>query len=233
MATIDASQVYLLTNNYTGSGRYLASCISTQARWYLTPAQGVFYNLHTVDGGQGYSLDVLNDAGTSSIRLIMTQTAGTSGQLWRFDVWSSFGIPDYRLSNNFTGVDMHLDVYSDTLEPHLANGDHTGQHWLLRSMGSTTPANTPSASGASGGGTTKGGISPGAIAGIVIGSIVALGAVKRAAPSESQMTQSQGPIVQETLTYPTSPSTASTGNSLATWLWISTSHYFLFVSLDL
>ena len=85
-----------------------------------------FYRLRTKLGGDGIALDVTNDTGTSSIRLCMTGTGSYSGQYWRFDPWSSGS--GYRLSSDFTDLGMHLGVYSDTLEPHLASGDFTGQH---------------------------------------------------------------------------------------------------------
>jgi hypothetical protein len=170
MATIDTSGVYFLFNSYTddayilavsptGSSLVMADAPSDagSAKWFLSTADvEPFYRIHTVLGGTGQSLDVINDAGTSSISLHMTGTGSYTGQFWRLDYWPGSGNSDYpyRLSNNFTGVDMHLDVYSDTLEPHLASGDYSGQHWALSpdsaSVTSTSmhSSSTPSSSSA-------------------------------------------------------------------------------------
>ncbi|KAI1124163.1 hypothetical protein F5Y10DRAFT_36979 [Nemania abortiva] len=146
MATLDTSRIYSLTNAYTESGKVLSAdsprsslqmrevvsgaAPSASAQWFLTPTTlSPFYRLHTTSLGEGMSLDVLNDNGTSSVGLHMAATGDYSGQYWRFDPWATGG--GYRLSNNFTGPAMHLDVYSDTLQAHLASDDHTGQHWTL------------------------------------------------------------------------------------------------------
>ncbi len=167
MATIDVTGQYVLTNSFTVTNKQMAADTSAltmdtydgtsqSGQWFLTPADSPpFYRLHTVAAGSGQSLDVLNDAGTASIHLTMAATGQFTGQYWRLDTWASgaSGYP-YRLSNNFTGPDMHLDVYSDTLEPHLASGDYTGQHWaLVRVAGDAAPApsTTTSSVGAGGG----------------------------------------------------------------------------------
>lgn len=147
MATIDTSRDFILTNSYTGSDTAL-DCSSSDGtlgmslvdpsvadsqRWFVATTDiSPFYRLHTIFLGTSQSLDVINDNGTNSIYLHMTGTGQYTGQYWRFDPWPSGDAGGgYRLSNNFTGPDMHLDVYSDTLQPHLADGDYTGQHWTL------------------------------------------------------------------------------------------------------
>lgn len=156
MATIDASKTYMFTNAYTQSPKALAAITGSSSvvmqgtaadvpknqQWFLSATSlPPFYRLHTVAGGADLALDILNDSGTGSTGLRMTGTGTATGQYWRFDSWD--GGSDFRLSNNYTGLDMHLDVYSDTLEPHLAPGDLSGQHWTLtevRAASSTTTA---------------------------------------------------------------------------------------------
>ncbi len=205
MATIDTTKTYVLTNAYTGPDQYLGVSSSgpemdsdegdSTTQWIFTAAStSPFYYLHTISEGTKQSLDVINDNGTSSIYLQMSSTGQRTGQFWRFDLW---GDGTRRLSNNFTGVDMHLDVFSDTLLPHLASGDYSGQHWSLAevipaaSSSSVTPTTVASTSTAGGGGasTSTNSASPqsgnassdngqtlsaGAIAGIAIGGFVIL-----------------------------------------------------------
>ncbi|KAK0738845.1 carbohydrate-binding module family 13 protein, partial [Schizothecium vesticola] len=146
MASLSTGVPYALTNAYTGTVKFLAipsdsgapqmvassdAALPASAQWFLTATDvDPFYYLHTVATGEGKALDVINDNGTSSVRLHLVGTGRFTGQYWRFDPWSASG-GEYRLSNNFTGPDRHLDVYSDTLEPHLASGDYSGQHWTL------------------------------------------------------------------------------------------------------
>lgn len=113
----------------------------------------------------------------------MASTGQYSGQYWRLDPWPTSDNGGYRLSNNFTGPDMHLDVYSGTLQPHLASGDFSGQHWTPNSLNGTTTATTAmpiSSSTSTSMGTAatqdSGGhsLSAGQIAGIAIGGVVAL-----------------------------------------------------------
>ncbi|KAK3360625.1 carbohydrate-binding module family 13 protein, partial [Lasiosphaeria hispida] len=147
MASLDTTSTYSLTNSYTGPEKLLAISTSdsktpqmlavpnspaSNAQWFLRATDyAPFYYLHTIRGGTGKALDVINDNDTSSRHLILANTGLYTGQFWRFDEWPSGGPYAYRLSNNFTGPDMHLDVYSDTLEPHLASDDASGQHWRL------------------------------------------------------------------------------------------------------
>ncbi|KAF3903597.1 hypothetical protein AA313_de0203779 [Arthrobotrys entomopaga] len=161
MATIDTSKTYILTNSFNGPLKPLAvlagstslsitdiitsGSTSTQ-EWFVTEAQNTpFYRLHVVSLGTTQSLDVLNDNGYNSTTVYMTATGGYSGQYWRFDLWNpSDSSAGYRISNNFTGLGLHLDVGSVTLEAFLSDGDHTGQHWTLGTPGSTTPATSTS-----------------------------------------------------------------------------------------
>lgn len=148
MADIDVSSTYTLTNSYTGALQVLASSlnddqimmdeagVASNKQWLFSVASlANHYRMHTVQNGQGQSLDVLNDNGVNSIKLHFANTADASGQFWRFDPWDDGTV---RLSNNFTGPDLHLDVYSDTFEPHLADGSPSGQHWTLQRLDSSS-----------------------------------------------------------------------------------------------
>jgi hypothetical protein len=148
MATFNTSIIYTLTNAYTGTRKFLAvdasgsslqmvdagsnSLPPVSAEWFLTRANSPpYYHLHALSLGQSKAIDVINDNGPSSINLQMAATGLYSGQNWRFDPWTAGTGGGYRLSNLFTGLNMHLDVYSDSLLPHLASGDYSGQHWTL------------------------------------------------------------------------------------------------------
>ncbi|RFU76337.1 carbohydrate-binding module family 13 [Trichoderma arundinaceum] len=145
MSTINTSKIYVLKNSFTAAAKILAlsangnslSMVDTGSAgpggyWFLTPTHTTnYYRLHTIVNGVKQSLDVINDSGVQSTKLHLTNTGSYSGQFWRFDDWRTNPAYPYRLSNNFTGPNAHLDVYSDTLVAHLAGGDYTGQHWTL------------------------------------------------------------------------------------------------------
>jgi hypothetical protein len=133
--------LYTLTNSYTSASYQLASSSKNLVleptspfvnhQWYLTPTdKSKYYRLHTAASGTSYALDVKNTDGEKSTQLCFAKTGDYSGQFWRLDAW---GDGTWRLSNDFTGKKMHLDVYADTYEPHLAKGDCTGQHWTFKS----------------------------------------------------------------------------------------------------
>jgi len=211
MASIDTISFYTLTNAFTGPGKFLAISTAdsktpqilatteappTNAQWFLRATDvAPFYYLHTAAGGREKALDVINDGDKStSIYLRLSDTAMAAGQFWRFDEWPSSGPYNYRLTNNFTGPDMHLDVFSDTLEPHLASGDASGQRWKAEAVladggtKSNTIASSPTAeatssktatTGPPGAAPTQaseqsGALSTGAVAGIAIGGVAAL-----------------------------------------------------------
>lgn len=92
------------------------------------------YALRTQFRGEGFSLDVVNDAGTNSRSLHLAATGNFSGQFWTVTPWND-GTSTYRLTNDFTGPNFHLDTYADTHEPFLGVDNHTGQHWLFEEIG--------------------------------------------------------------------------------------------------
>ncbi len=143
MESIDTSKTYTFTNKFTGADRVLA--VSTKngssflamaapndaafnGKWFLTridmgPSM-YYYRIHAASLGVSKSIDVINDSGSdTSSRLHMAKTGDYSGQRWRFDQWSETD-DSHRLSNLFTGPDMHLDVFSDSTHvAHLFGGD--------------------------------------------------------------------------------------------------------------
>ncbi|KAK0653119.1 hypothetical protein B0T16DRAFT_435556 [Cercophora newfieldiana] len=169
MATLDTSATYTLSNMFTGPGKLLAvpsdpgsgtkpellsattNTPPNHAQWFLTSTDlDPFYRLHTVSGGESLSLDVINSGGESaSSDLHMAATGRYSGQYWRFDEWQASDGTSfiYRISNNFTGLEKHLDVYSDTLVPFLTGGDFTGQHWRVEVVDSKTGTGTGTGTG--------------------------------------------------------------------------------------
>lgn len=189
MGTLDTTQTFTLKSNQTGSDYLLSTTsagstaimspareVSENSQWFATVTElKAYYRLHTVSKGRFYALDVVNTHGENSTRLYLSKTSKKIlGQYWRFDEWE-YG-PGYRLSNNLTGLDMHLDVRVDTFEPFLAPGDRPGQHWILWS--STMPGNQTFGEGVTSGSQAVSGC---AIAGIVIGAISALGLAMLAA----------------------------------------------------
>jgi hypothetical protein len=209
MSDLEISSKYIVTNAFSGPTKALVSQSTsdqisidssadptdTKRQWYMSVAEYAgFYRLHTTATGDSKSLDVLNDNGVNSITLQFATSGLFTGQFWRFDKWDD---GTYRLSNNFTGVDKHLDVYSNTLLPYLGTGDLSGQHWTFskyaassssssssasssslssKSSGSSQPASSSSiaAAAATAPPNTSSGLSAGAIAGIAIGAVAAL-----------------------------------------------------------
>ncbi|KAL7812097.1 hypothetical protein V8C44DRAFT_329732 [Trichoderma aethiopicum] len=146
MSSISTSKIYVLKNSFTAAAKILsltttgtpsltmidAANINPNSLWFLTPTYAPhFYRLHTIANGVKQSLDVVNDNGVQSVNLELANTGDYSGQFWRFDDSHTNSAYPFRLSNNFTGPNAHLDVYSDTFVAHLAGGDYTGQHWAL------------------------------------------------------------------------------------------------------
>ena len=197
MASLDLKSLYTLTNAYTLTSLELASSNNQVVmespkndpshRWYVAATTvPSYYRLHTEASGDDYWLDVNNTDGLNSINLYISGPGTTPGQLWRIDTW---GDGTFRLSNNFTGLDMHLDIYSDTHVPHLASGEYSGQHWLFNkvsssssaspivstsSPSSTIPGPTSSSTSSTADSAHSKPLSTGAIVGIVIGGLLVL-----------------------------------------------------------
>jgi M6 family metalloprotease-like protein len=140
--TINPGYYYKLTNQYTGPNRAVdvngdgsgnlmiadnTDVWGQEWRFVLVGA-GPKYALRTSVLGDAFSLDVRNDKGVDSTGLNISPTTGASGQYWTLSRWYD---GTYRLSNDFTGTEKHLDVSADGTIPLLDTGDKTGQHWFI------------------------------------------------------------------------------------------------------
>ncbi|KAI1421312.1 kinase-like domain-containing protein [Xylaria sp. FL1777] len=138
---LSTTKTYILSNNWSGARLILGSPDShelsmvnitdcdTSSQWmFRETGRAGYYRMHTVKDGVSRAVGVLNDEGTASKHLMLTETGTHEGQFWRVDAW---GDGFYRFSNLFSGEDMHLDVYFDTYGPHLAPKNCIGQHWTL------------------------------------------------------------------------------------------------------
>ncbi|OCK87390.1 uncharacterized protein K441DRAFT_623029 [Cenococcum geophilum 1.58] len=148
MANIELSAKYALTNSLTGASKVLASALNNDSviiesagtgdnlQWYFTETNitGRF-RLHTMQKRDSTALDIFSYNGLNTIGLHFYNVGDYTGQYWRLDDWGDGTI---KLSNNFTGPDMLLDVANDTLKPTLAGGDSPGQHWTLSRFGSAS-----------------------------------------------------------------------------------------------
>lgn len=146
---IDVSSTYRLTNNYTGLGLSFAarsdnSGLLEMATTADSPLQywkfvllqtNPQYALRNVHYGDSLSLDVINDQGINSTSVHLSATGAYSGQYWMIIPW---GDGTYYFTNTFTGTTKHLDAFSDTLQPTLGTGDHTGQHWTIAVITNST-----------------------------------------------------------------------------------------------
>ncbi|CAI6331923.1 unnamed protein product [Periconia digitata] len=151
MATIDFSSTYLLTNSMLGSSGILGSTLnndtlvieppksSQNQLWFVTATEDQgSYRLHTVQKGDNYALDINYE--TLDLRFFDVGQ-GQGGQKWKFDT-SDDGT--FKLSNNYTGPDKHLEVTRCCLKMILANGDNPGQHWGLHKVAADLSSSTTS-----------------------------------------------------------------------------------------
>ena len=150
MADIDFAARYTLTNPTLGSSRFLASTsfndsllvVSSSSdfsqTWYFTSTSVLdYYRLHTVAKGDQNALDVDNYYGRNSIDMHFYYVQERSGQYWQLSEQSDGSV---KISNNFTGPDMFLDIDQTSLKPTLRAGDSSGTRWTLSSPGSTPTA---------------------------------------------------------------------------------------------
>ena len=206
MVQLNSTSRYFLKNKALGGSFALASAPSNDSlvivslgvdnskQWYFseTGISDYFY-LHTVEKGDWVVLDVFNDNGIL-LEFHFFPRHGASGQYWTMQDQSDGTV---KLSNNFTGNSLFLDIDLVKLTPRLALGDRAGMRWTVSEVTATasdsstmpiTTTTTPSIH-TSGGtrtltptshdsrvtgppslpGAQKHAISGGAIAGIVIG----------------------------------------------------------------
>ena len=151
MPQISTNQKYTITSSFLGPSNNLASTLNTDTvivessdlkasqQWYFTssPVDGYYY-FHTSQKGD-YVLDIRGYDGedTLSIHFHNVDTERRMvGQYWMIGEWSDGSA---RISNNFTGADVLLDV--EKLDGEfialLANADQrkTGQKWSFGIVG--------------------------------------------------------------------------------------------------
>lgn len=74
---------------------------------------------------------VLDVYGNDKTKPHLATEGNYSGQLWTLDGW---GDSTWRLSNAYSGDDLHLGTYLDTHEPFMGDGNHSGQHWTITAI---------------------------------------------------------------------------------------------------
>ena len=114
--------------NSSGTLQMAATGDSTSQQWRFQPnpaGSKTTYALSTIFLGEGRRLDVYgNDKTTPHL----AHAGDYSGQIWTMTSW---GDGTYMLTNEYSGSDLHLDVYRDTQRPFLGDGNHIGQHWVI------------------------------------------------------------------------------------------------------
>ena len=96
--------------------------------WRLIPfptSSSTTYALYTDFLGPAKRLDVY---GNDKTMPRLAAAGDFTGQIWTVVPW---GDGTWRLTNEYSGSGLHLDVYSDTKVPFMGDGDHSGQHWIL------------------------------------------------------------------------------------------------------
>lgn len=151
MADIDLAARYILTNPLLGPARSLASTSlndsllvvssssdSSQSWYFTTTSDSDYYHLHTVQKGDFNVLDIDNYYGRNTIDMhfYYIQPERT-GQYWQLNSQDDGSV---KISNNFTGPDMFLDIDATSLQPTLKAQDSPGQRWTLSSPGATPTA---------------------------------------------------------------------------------------------
>lgn len=135
----DTRFYYRLTNDFLGQGKSLdvyndgsyrlrmsESTDSPEQLWKLVDSGGEKYSIRNAYLGNYYSLDVINDDKNDTP--FVAESGNYSGQVWTLTPW---GDGTFKLTNDFTGPEKSLDTYSDTHQPFLSTGNHSGQHWRL------------------------------------------------------------------------------------------------------
>ncbi|KAF2127869.1 hypothetical protein P153DRAFT_432313 [Dothidotthia symphoricarpi CBS 119687] len=150
MADVNLTAQYVFTNELIGSSKSLASTslnasiivVSSSpgdsSLWYFTETDvDDYYRLHTVQKGDYNALDVDNYYGSNSIDLHFYAVQRRSGQYWLLNKQSDGSV---KVSNNFTGPDIYLDIDEGSLRPTLRAQDSPGQHWTFNSPDATSTA---------------------------------------------------------------------------------------------
>ncbi|KAJ5668904.1 Extracellular alkaline serine protease [Penicillium macrosclerotiorum] len=93
--------------------------------WQFVPQSSGTFKLHSKFFGHQMALDVW---GNNKIMPHLARAGHFSGQYWKILEW---GDGTWKLSNGYSGSNFFLDTYSDTHDPFMAEGNHTGQHWTI------------------------------------------------------------------------------------------------------
>ncbi|RYP66814.1 hypothetical protein DL771_007612 [Monosporascus sp. 5C6A] len=146
-AHFDPYTWYRLTNNFSGRSMALdvrndgglnstgllmmapSGYYSGQFWRFIPQSPGVF-KLHTMFLGPNRVLDV---SGGGKATPHLAREGDFSGQFWTLESW---GDGAWKLTNAYTGPELHLDIYPDTYEPCMAEGNCTGQHWHITDINS-------------------------------------------------------------------------------------------------
>ncbi|KAF2792514.1 hypothetical protein K505DRAFT_326099 [Melanomma pulvis-pyrius CBS 109.77] len=152
MPQISTNNKYTITSPLLGPSNNLASTLDTDTvivessnlkasqQWYFTttPVDG-YYRFHTSQKGDDYALDIRGYDGEDpfSIHFHDVDTQGKMvGQYWMIADW---GDGSARISNNFTGMEVLLDVEEADggFTALLSNADQnkTGQKWSFAVVG--------------------------------------------------------------------------------------------------
>jgi hypothetical protein len=137
MVEIQAGAKYILTNSLIGSTKGLASTSTndsvvvvpldsndSQSWYFLETNTPSYYRLYTQQKGDFAALDVYNYNGKNTIDLHMFAVHEATGQYWYLNNQDDGSV---KISNQFTGPDMYLDIVRNTLQPTLAAKDGPGQ----------------------------------------------------------------------------------------------------------
>lgn len=117
------SKTYLAIDPTTqGYGLRALTPNDTPLSFTFSSIPGNFIKICTTVSGNPYCLDVWGD---KKYIPHLADPGNYIGQQW-FVTSSSSGS---KFSNNYTGVGYFLDVYSDTKQTFMSNGDYSGQYW--------------------------------------------------------------------------------------------------------
>lgn len=158
MALVEVGAKYVLTNSALNSSLTLASTTSNASLvveplrsppidsqiWFVTATDDKErFRLHTVQKGPEWALDVTSYVTLQTFELHFFSKGAYNGQLWRFDKWGDNS--DLRLSNNYTGPDIVLEV-GTSRQVKLAGlrSENPAQRWTMSQLGSIATATTGS-----------------------------------------------------------------------------------------
>ena len=159
----DPTAYYRLTNHYTGPSAPLSVYREpNDPHIYLTTATGLsekrpstttpywqFFPVYNSSPPKYHILTEYADPDTRETRFLaldifnadksvphLTKPGWYSGQYWRLESWEEDGdgLEDVRLTNDYSGQELHLDTYSGSKKGFLGDGDHTGQHWVVEKV---------------------------------------------------------------------------------------------------